>query len=208
MPESKQKVSYNLQDFEIFTNSKSFDFSVWIPDKTYIVIGRANTAENSVHLSKAEKDGIELLKRPSGGEAVILSPKTVVISVKMKVDNVLKTHSYFKKINGKIIEALSNLGVKNLQMNGISDISIGSLKILGSSIYRYQNTVFYHAVLNNSESIKKIEKYLKHPKREPDYRKGRSHTEFVTSLLKSGYSIHNDRLAETILHALEGLRVN
>jgi lipoate-protein ligase A len=34
-----------------------------------------------------------------------------------------------------------------------------------------------------------MEKYLKHPTKEPDYRKGRSHKDFVSSLKESGYDI-------------------
>jgi lipoate-protein ligase A len=200
------KVNYNLKDFEIFHNSRAFDFSVWIPDKTYIILGRANTAESSVFLEKAQNDNIRILKRPSGGETVILSPDTLVVSVKMTVNDVLKTHDHFEKINLKIIDALEVFGVKDLKLKGISDISIGPKKILGSSIYRKHNILFYHAVLNVSESVKRIEKYLKYPKREPDYRKGRSHSDFVTSVYKEGYDIDLIKLKlqlEQVLHELD-----
>jgi len=196
-------IQYNLQDFIIFNNGKKFDFFVWNPDKTYIVIGRANKAESSVFTEKANRDGIVVLKRPSGGEAVILSPETIVISVKLTINNVLKTHPYFKTINTHLISALQKLKVQNLRMNGISDISVGERKILGSSIYRKSNTLFYHAVLNISESSEKIETYLKHPLREPDYRNGRSHKEFVTSLKKEGFISQIPIISEEIKHQLE-----
>jgi len=198
----KVNVNYSLKDFDIFYNSNSFDVSVWIPDKSYIVLGRANNIDSSVFKENAIIDGVEILKRPSGGETVILSPKTVVISVKLKVDDVLKTHTFFHKINKKIIEALDGFNIKDLRMNGISDISIGQKKILGSSIYRYKQTVFYHAVLNISEPIETFERYLKHPKREPEYRKGRNHNEFVTSLKNEGYKLDIDNLKSEILSSL------
>jgi lipoate-protein ligase A len=44
-------------------------------------------------------------------------------------------------------------------------------------------------VINVSEDVSLIERYLKHPKREPDYRKGRKHSEFVTNLKNLGYQI-------------------
>ncbi len=179
--------NYKLPDFSIFESNKSTDFSLWIPDKFYIIIGRSNSREKSVFTTLARKNNIEILKRPSGGEAVILSPKTLVIAVKITTENALNTHKYFEIINQIIISALAQLGIKHLNQKGISDISIGEKKILGSSIYRKADTVFYHAVLNVSENISTIEKYLKHPKREPSYRKGRLHSEFVTSLHSEGY---------------------
>ncbi len=194
---------YNLQDFTIFTSTKDFDFFVWQPDKTYIVIGRANTVDASVFMEEAYKDGVEILKRPSGGESVILSPKTMVISVKLKINNALNTHKYFKIINEQIISALQQFGIQHLNMKGISDISIGDKKILGSSIYRKSDIIFYHAVLNVSESAEQIERYLKHPKREPDYRNGRSHHAFVTSLHKEGFVISVNKLTTAIKSRLE-----
>jgi lipoate-protein ligase A len=112
-----------------------------------------------------------------------------VVSVKLPLNSEISTHHYFKLINNAIIEALSCLGIEHLGNKGISDISIGKKKILGSSIYRKQQILFYHAVLNISEPVENISLYLKHPKKEPDYRLGRSHDEFVTSLVEEGYHI-------------------
>ncbi|MEE4260389.1 MAG: hypothetical protein V2I62_11545 [Bacteroidales bacterium] len=202
--------SYDLKDYSIFDSEKESDFLIWQPDKTFIILGRSNRiAEDSVHIENARKDGVEIYKRPSGGEAVILSPNTLVISVKLPLKNTLNTHHYFKVINRSIIEALSALGIKDLGNKGISDISIGMKKILGSSIYRKQQTLFYHAVLNISEPIEHISLYLKHPKKEPDYRLGRTHDEFVTSLRLEGYEFSFDelstRLQQSIFTLLEEL---
>jgi len=177
---------YNLPDSKVLTSTKAFDFSVWKPDRIYIVLGRSNNAKDSVFIEKAVEDNVHILKRPSGGESVILSPKTIIISVKMSISDTKNTLRHFEVINNKILNALNKLQVKNLNQRGISDISIGEKKILGSSIYRKPDFVFYHAVLNVSETNETIEKYLKHPKREPDYRKGRNHTSFVTSLKEAG----------------------
>jgi len=198
--------SYDLKDYSIFNSDKKSDFLIWQPDKTYIILGRSNrVAEDSVHADKAKKNGIEIYKRPSGGEAVILSPNTLVISVKLPLNNEVKTHHYFKLINNSIIKALSGLGVKQLGNKGISDISIGAKKILGSSIYRKQQTLFYHAVLNISEPVENISLYLKHPKKEPDYRLGRNHSEFVTSLKLEGYEFSFLELSNKIQQSVVAL---
>ena len=201
--------SYDLEDYSIFYSDKESDFCIWQPDKTYIILGRSNRiAEDSIHVNKALENGVEIYKRPSGGEAVILTPDTLVISVKLPIDNPIKTHHYFKLINNSIIAALTELGVKQLGNKGISDISIGIKKILGSSIYRKQKTIFYHAVLNVSEPIETISMYLKHPKREPDYRRGRDHHEFVTSLKQEGYEIPVKQLTNEISGSINKLITN
>ena len=60
-------------------------------------------------------------------------------------------------------------------------------------MYRGKGKLFYHAVLNFNEPSTTFQKYLRHPSNEPDYRKGRMHHEFVTSLKETGYpkSIHH-----------------
>jgi lipoate-protein ligase A len=174
-------------------------FMVWQPAMTVIVLGQSNQAETAVHTEIALADGVMIYKRPTGGQTVILTPRTLVISVRLiseKLDNPLV---YFKRINNVIIKSLTNLGIENLNEKGISDIAIGEKKILGSSIYRKRNMVFYHAVLNISEDPEFIGRYLKHPSREPDYRIGRKHEDFVTSIHLAGYPIK----AELILDELK-----
>lgn len=185
---------YDLKDYSIFESNKDYDYYLWHPDDNYIILGRANNPEASLETSLVEADQVKVYKRPSGGETVILTPNTLVISVKQKIGNELNTQKYFKEINDKIMDALSTLGVQDLSMKGISDISIGNKKILGSSIYLRKKILFYHAVLNISESVDVISKYLKHPTKEPDYRKGRSHKEFVTSLSEQGYKLNVDEI--------------
>ena len=48
--------------------------------------------------------------------------------------------------------------------------------------------MLYHAVLNVSMKVEVLERYIAHPPREPDYRKGRPHKDFVTSLSELGYA--------------------
>ncbi len=148
-------------------------------------------------------DGITVVKRPSGGETVILTPNTLVIAISFTTETLKNPKEYFHKINDSIIAVLAQQGIQNLLQKGISDIAIGEKKILGSSIYRRPNRVFYHAVLNVAEDIANIAKYIRHPAKEPDYRKGRPHSEFVTSIREQGY----DLSVESLLIELEkGMR--
>lgn len=173
-------------------------FMVWQPAETVIVLGQSNQAETAVHADLADRDGVPVHKRQSGGQTVILTPRTLVISVRLLSEKLDNPQVYFKRINNLIINALANLGIRNLVEKGISDIAIGEKKILGSSIYRKRNMVFYHAVLNISETPEFIGRYLKHPVREPDYRIGRKHEDFVTSVHLAGYPL----AVETIRKAL------
>jgi len=190
---------YDLPDAGLLSGEGSdVDALIWVPSFFCIVLGQSNKPVDSVHVGVVEEGGIPVYKRPSGGETVILSPNTLVISYVKRNEPLRSPRRYFSLVNGKIIEALAGLGVGNLGQKGISDICIGNKKILGSSIYRNKDLLFYHGVLNISEPVSNMEKYLKHPSREPGYRGGRSHSEFVTSLFAEGYRLS----AETIKNAL------
>jgi lipoate-protein ligase A len=198
-------LSYNLPDSVLIDpDALKPAWFFWQPDKSYLVLGQSNKVEKSLYTDKVEKDGVTVLKRPSGGESVILTPNTLVIAVRLITEKMENPQVSFRKINNLIIKSLEDMGVTDLHYRGISDISIGEKKILGSSIYRKKNIVFYHAVLNLSENIKVISKYLRHPVKEPDYRKGRDHSEFVTSLAEKGYLINTERLIQRLEDVFAG----
>lgn len=200
-----QVTPYDLPDAKLFEgeNPKS-GFMVWTPESACIVLGQSNNPQDSLEEMLVLEDGITVTKRPSGGETVILTPKMLIISVLILTEKLDNPHQYFKKVNGCIIRALEAAGIKSLGQKGISDITIGNRKILGSSIYRKKERLLYHAVLNIAESPEFIAHYLKHPRKEPDYRQGRDHKEFVTSLLEAGYNKTADEYRyhiETALHS-------
>lgn len=179
---------YNLPDINIFGETKpDFTFKTWQPDNVYLILGQSNSIDDSLNDEQVEKDKITVYKRPSGGQTVILSPRTLVLSTTITASKFINPYVYFRTINGLIINILQNFKITNLHYKGISDIAIGEKKILGSAIYRNHQKVFYHAVLNVSQNTDMMEKYIKHPVKEPDYRLGRSHADFVTSLQAEGY---------------------
>jgi lipoate---protein ligase len=188
---------YDLPDFVIYESTKN-TFRIWQPEETYIVLGTSNKPEESLNEENILNDHIQVYKRPSGGQSVVLTPKTLVIAV-LKIETEIKAPKlFFQEINSIIISALEEFGVKNLFHKGISDIAIGEKKILGSSMYRNKEKNFYHAVLNISESTDLFERYLKHPVKEPDYRKGRTHKDFVTSLKNEGCNLNIDEIKKSL----------
>jgi lipoate-protein ligase A len=58
-------------------------------------------------------------------------------------------------------------------------------------------------VLNVAESVECINKYIRHPKREPDYRKGRNHNEFVTSIMQHYPDITMQKLMESLKRSMQ-----
>jgi lipoate-protein ligase A len=94
--------------------------------------------------------------------------------------------------------ALQHCNIKGLSQRGLSDICIGDKKILGSSLYMPRGRAHYQASLLVHCDLNIMFKYLKHPSREPDYRRGRRHEDFLTTLKFENYDIPMFELKKNI----------
>jgi lipoate-protein ligase A len=162
---------------------------IWQPEQTMVVIGKGSHPEQELVWQNVAADGVPVLRRESGGCAVVISPDMLAISCLVEHPDGHGSHEYFRRFNQMIINALESLGVSRLRMDGISDIVLGDRKVAGSSIYRNKDILLFHAILNLRGPVDIFERYLRFPPRQPDYRQGRAHGDFVTSLQAQGYSI-------------------
>jgi len=193
---------YTLPDIQLLGDD-SKQFMIWRPDKMYIILGASNRAEEALFMDNVLQDAITVMKRPSGGQTVMLTPNNLIIAVVFSDQRMMKPKEVFSMLNKLIISSIGEAGITDLLQRGISDIAIAGKKILGSAIYRNKDKLLYHAVLNLGEPASTFERYLKHPSREPDYRNGRNHAEFVTSLREMGYSQSYDFLEDILTQNFE-----
>ncbi|NLE34470.1 MAG: hypothetical protein GX622_05160 [Bacteroidales bacterium] len=197
---------YDLPDAFLFSEGAT-GILVWQPQETVIVLGQSNSIESSLCMEAVAADKLRVTRRPSGGETVILTPATVAFTVAKHFPAMIRFREFFSMVNSVVIEGLSGMGVSDLGSRGISDITIGNRKILGSSMRKVSDKLVYHAVLNLAEDPALFTRYLRHPGREPGYRAGRSHHEFVTSLAGEGYLFNHDEVMSMLNKRLGGLMV-
>jgi hypothetical protein len=101
-----------------------------------------------------------------------------------------------------IVRAVERLGIKGAHVRGLGDVAIGERKILGSSLYANRKVALYQGSLLVDPDLSLIPIYLPHPSKEPDYRRGRNHLDFVTSLAEQGYDGGLERLKRTLAEEL------
>ena len=203
MQENITALPYSLPDADLLSPLCTESYKIWQPDDNYIILGRSNRPEVSLNIEMVKNDKIKVLKRPSGGETVILTPSTLVFSIIIPAEKLQHPKKIFEIINNSLIEEFQQKGISGIYSRGISDLSIGEQKIMGSSMYFKDHKYFYHAVLNISEDPEFISKYLKHPSKEPNYRKGRNHSEFITSLKEKGFNNSTEDVSEIIRKGVE-----
>lgn len=156
---------------------------VWIPDTPMVVLGRGNKVEKEVNVRACVDDGIPILKRLGGGGTVLLHSGCLIVSLGLWVKEFYANDRYFRLLNQSVIDCFNReLPQLSFDQRGHSDIVHGQLKIAGTSLFRSRNYLMYQASILVDMQIAWIEKYLAHPSLEPDYRKGRSHRDFLTDL--------------------------
>jgi lipoate-protein ligase A len=193
-------LNYDLPDAVLLTDSGMADrCMIWTPERECVVIGNGSSVDNELHLDRIAADGIPVYRRDSGGCAVVLTPDMIVCSFAIYGAGLRDSIGYFSYFNSIVIDALRSLGVDGLKHRGTSDIAIANRKIAGTAIYRNKHVTFYHAIINLAGDTSPIERYLKMPPRMPDYRNGRSHAEFITSVSETGINPSRSEIEGAVL---------
>ena len=164
---------------------------VYEPAERAIVVGAGRQAAADVSLISANAAGVPLRKRRGGGGTVLLSPGQVVVALVTEVAHPFRNREYARRVNGWIagaVAALLGRDPRQIAHRGISDLAVDDRKILGTSIFRRRQILFYQASLLVTNDVEEFAAYLRMPKIVPDYRHGRSHREFCTTLRECGYA--------------------
>jgi lipoate-protein ligase A len=166
-------------------------YRLWEPAFPIVVLGRSSRYEEEIFGEICAADDIRVIKRLGGGKSVLLSPGMLIVSVALETIR-FRGHLYYAKAINRIIEkTLTCCGVGNITFRGVSDLALGDQKILGCCLYlsrvRGRWIVFYQASVLFDPDLNLVSRYLKHPPWEPDYRKGRPHEKFLTTLRAKGH---------------------
>jgi len=162
---------------------------VYEPRGVSVVLGAGRRGKGDVIEESAAADGVPVLLRKGGGGTVVLSPGMAVVALVTEVLSPFRNREYASAINGWIREALAQIGVAGVEERGISDLALGDVKIAGTSIFRRRLILFYQASLLVSNDTGLFGRYLTYPSSVPDYRAGRSHDAFCTTLARAGYAV-------------------
>ena len=175
------------------------EYRIYEPATLSAVLGASGRPEQDLLLECLESDSVPWMRRRGGGGTVVLCPGQVVLAVVTEVSSPFRNREYAAAINAWIVEALTDLGVAGVHPEGISDLAIGQKKIVGTSIYRTRLTLFYQASLLVSNDIAIFTRYLAMPVKVPEYRRGRSHEDFCTTLARAGHPL----AVQVVIDALE-----
>jgi lipoate-protein ligase A len=155
----------------------------WEPSQYFVVVGYANKVAHEVHDAFCEFSGIPILRRCTGGGAVLQGPGVLNYSLILRTEgdlhNIPATNNVILKRHQA---ALATMLKAPVEIQGHTDLAIGGLKFSGNSQRRKKNCLLFHGSILLHLDIEQVEKTLSFPSKQPDYRLGRSHSDFLMNL--------------------------
>ena len=155
---------------------------VWESPFPVVVLGRSNVLSRDVNTKACAADGVAVVRRDSGGGAVVLAPGCIAYSLLLSLDRhpaLRDVRSGYRWILGHLIDVLS---VPGLAIRGLADLAIGERKVSGNAQRRGAHALLHHGTLLYAFDSGLAERYLMEPCRQPDYRGGRRHADFLGNL--------------------------
>jgi lipoate---protein ligase len=160
----------------------------WEAREHFIVLGYSNKARTEAHLDRARQDRLPVLRRCTGGGAVLQGPGCLNYSL------ILPITMPVSETNISIMQR--HAAALGADVRGHSDLTLNNRKFSGNAQRRKRRYLLFHGSFLLNLDIERIERLLPLPSREPDYRQHRAHREFLMNFDLAGPKIQ-DALKQT-----------
>lgn len=114
-----------------------------------VVIGRFQSVENEIHLDRANELGIQIVRRVSGGGAMLIEPESAITYSAYLPPSMVEDLSFpesYAFLDSWIIEALRALGL-DAWYEPLNDITSAGGKIGGAAQARRDGAVLHHTTM-------------------------------------------------------------
>jgi lipoate-protein ligase A len=151
----------------------------------FVVVGYANKVATEVNVPACEARGIPVLRRCSGGGTVLQGPGCLNYALVLEITadgplrNISSANQFIMERNRAALQAALN---RPVAVQGHTDLTHDGLKFSGNSQRRRRHYLMFHGTFLLNFELALLEAVLRPPTQQPEYRRQRSHTEFVTNL--------------------------
>jgi lipoate---protein ligase len=156
----------------------------WESTTPFVVLGYANKTALEVEIEACKRHAIPILRRSSGGGTVLQGPGCLNFSLILRVPDegplrsITGTNDFVTEEHATALRAVLGAHVSRL---GLSDLTLGTLKFSGNAQRRKRRALLFHGTFLVDFDIPLVEATLAMPSRQPDYRKNRSHRDFLVN---------------------------
>ncbi|HVA45249.1 MAG TPA: lipoate--protein ligase family protein [Pirellulales bacterium] len=157
---------------------------LWEPSSPMVVVGRSSRVAVEVRQERCRALGIPVLRRSSGGGAIVTGPGCLMYAVVLSLQSrpaLRAIDSAHRFVLESMAAALRRQGLA-VEHSGTSDLTLDNRKFSGNSLRVRREHLLYHGTLLYDFDVDLIGACLGSPPRQPEYRAGREHPSFVTNL--------------------------
>jgi len=155
---------------------------LWETTRECVVLGQAGRPERDVHIAECDRADVPILRRSSGGGAVLLGLGCLNYSLVLPLEWEPKWQEVRYSLTWVMSRMRQALNVPGLQCEGDCDLAMNRQKVSGSAQRRTRHAILHHGTLLYDFDPVRAECLLKPPYREPLYRAGRTHADFLGNL--------------------------
>jgi lipoate-protein ligase A len=155
---------------------------LWESPVPFVTLGAGSRARDEVDRELCHADGLPLLRRCSGGGTVVLGPGclnfTLILSLELRPELRDVRASY-----DRLLGALAgSIALEGLGRAGPSDLAYHGRKFSGNAQLRKRSSLLHHGTILYGFNLGLVDRYLPVPRLIPQYRRGRSHRDFLCNL--------------------------
>ena len=164
---------------------------LWESDRPVVVVGRSSRLAEEVHVDVCRRLGVPVLRRVSGGAAVVAGPGCLMYALVLSLERrpaLRAIDQAHRTVLDTLAAALAD-SAPGLSRRGICDLTLGGRKVSGNAVRVKRRHLLYHGTLLYGFALEWIGRCLAMPPREPDYRNARPHEAFVANLPLPGDAI-------------------
>ncbi|HUQ68504.1 MAG TPA: lipoate--protein ligase family protein [Planctomycetaceae bacterium] len=171
---------------------------LWESPTVAVIVGRSNVIDTEVNVAACQADGVPILRRCSGGGAVVIGPACLCYSLALPITEEHRRRgvpAVTADIMQRLADALSD-DRRRIEVRGVSDLVFDARKFSGNSQRWLRNALLHHGTVLYDFDLARVSRYLRFPSRQPDYRSDRAHTEFIANL-----TMPRDEIARHLMSA-------
>ena len=156
----------------------------WEPRENFVVLGYGNRVSVEVNVGFCEENGIPILRRCTGGGAVLQGPGVLnyCLILRAEEEPCRTVHGTNRFVMEQLRTTISELVKKPVELQGHTDLAIDGLKICGNAQRRKKRFLIFHGSFLLGLDFEIAEKTLRMPSKQPEYRRNRAHRDFLLNL--------------------------
>ncbi|WP_436952687.1 lipoate--protein ligase [Staphylococcus shinii] len=147
-----------MEEYVLKNMPKDDSYFLFYINRPSIIIGKNQNTIEEVNQSYIDEQGIDVVRRISGGGAVYHD--TGNLNFSFITDDDGNSFHNFQKFTEPIVEALKSLGV-DANLSGRNDIQVGEAKISGNAMVKVKDRMFSHGTLMLNSELDEVQNALR-----------------------------------------------